>query len=208
MASNQILMKATNQKFLPYPLHRPETNLHRAQNDHRPESKIFPFRLHQPEQHRPEGNKFLPYNLHQPETNLHPESDLNPDPAEDLGSFLDVSKFCETILEEFQNGDLDDLEELRHFIKIAPKPDGMKNLTAYLLNLRKKASLLRLAKPKPKRTYPCEKCGKVFGWPTDLKRHVLIHSGLRPFSCQHCGSSFNRSCLLKKHVSKLHPNRE
>lgn len=121
-----------------------------------------------------------------------------------------ASKFCETILEEFQNeAELyPDLVELRNFIKIAPKPENMHTLTAYLLNLRKKAEILRQRKVKQKKTYPCEECGKVFGWPTDLKRHVLIHSGLRPFSCKHCDSSFNRSWLLRKHVSRLHRGQE
>uniref|UniRef100_A0A8D8VPF0 Zinc finger protein 732 n=2 Tax=Cacopsylla melanoneura TaxID=428564 RepID=A0A8D8VPF0_9HEMI len=136
---------------------------------------------------------------------------------EDDQDLFDASKFCETILEEFQNGDLrdicrsvtdwQDIECLRNFIRIAPKPENVKDITACLLNLKRKTDALRQSKSssKPKKTYPCDICGKVFGWPTDLKRHALIHSGLRPFSCPHCESSFNRSCLLRKHMSKLHP---
>lgn len=145
------------------------------------------------------------FTSYHPVHNLQPQHDLDPDSDEDY-DVIDVSKFCETILEEFQHS-ADLAEDLRNFIRIAPKPEDMKDIAAYLLNLRRKAKLLGppLKPAKGKKNYPCADCGKVFGWPTDLKRHALIHSGLRPFSCPHCEARFNRNCLLRKHVSRLHP---
>ena len=54
------------------------------------------------------------------------------------------------------------------------------------------------------RKYQCNYCSKKFGWPTDLKRHILIHTGERPFHCQICSSTFTRNFLLKKHQRKCH----
>lgn len=59
-------------------------------------------------------------------------------------------------------------------------------------------------KPVSKKKYPCHICSKVFGWSTDLKRHILIHTGERPFKCKLCPSSFTRNFLLQKHESKVH----
>lgn len=55
-----------------------------------------------------------------------------------------------------------------------------------------------------KKKYHCHICSKVFGWSTDLKRHILIHTGERPFKCKLCPSSFTRNFLLQKHEKKVH----
>ncbi|KAJ9601049.1 hypothetical protein L9F63_000784 [Diploptera punctata] len=55
-----------------------------------------------------------------------------------------------------------------------------------------------------KRKYQCNLCSKVFGWSTDLKRHILTHTGERPFKCKLCKATFTRNFLLQKHQSKIH----
>ncbi|KAJ8944383.1 hypothetical protein NQ318_017703, partial [Aromia moschata] len=52
--------------------------------------------------------------------------------------------------------------------------------------------------------YQCTYCSRRFGWSTDLKRHILIHTGERPFHCLDCNSSFTRNFLLQKHQRKIH----
>lgn len=52
------------------------------------------------------------------------------------------------------------------------------------------------------RKYQCSYCKKQFGWSTDLKRHILTHTGEKPFQCIACLQSFTRKFLLKNHEIK------
>lgn len=53
------------------------------------------------------------------------------------------------------------------------------------------------------RRHLCKGCGKTFGHCSDLRKHVLVHTGERPFHCRLCGKTFSRSTNLNKHL-KVH----
>lgn len=39
----------------------------------------------------------------------------------------------------------------------------------------------------------------------NMKRHMLTHSGAKPYSCDFCDKSYSDNYSLKQHVAKIHP---
>ncbi|XP_065225734.1 zinc finger protein 14-like [Planococcus citri] len=50
----------------------------------------------------------------------------------------------------------------------------------------------------------CNTCGKHFSLRSDLKRHMLIHEGVKPFKCAECGKSFRRKSHMNLHIRRHH----
>ncbi|KAG0715949.1 Zinc finger and BTB domain-containing protein 49 [Chionoecetes opilio] len=57
------------------------------------------------------------------------------------------------------------------------------------------------------RKYVCCYCNRRFGWSTDLKRHVILHTGEKPFQCKICPTAFTRKFLLQNHMKRMHPDK-
>ncbi|XP_068210132.1 uncharacterized protein [Palaemon carinicauda] len=57
---------------------------------------------------------------------------------------------------------------------------------------------------KGKRTYPCDKCERVFGHKSHLDNHLRTHSGEKPFICVYCDKRFGQKSNLTSHMRR-HP---
>ena len=47
-------------------------------------------------------------------------------------------------------------------------------------------------------------CGRKFTQKCTLTRHLVMHTGTKPYSCQWCDAAFAQSYPLKSHVQKVH----
>ena len=52
--------------------------------------------------------------------------------------------------------------------------------------------------------FSCGTCFKAFNQKNALKKHILKHSGERPFVCPFCAYAFNQKGNLKTHIQRTH----
>ncbi|XP_071785370.1 ras-responsive element-binding protein 1-like isoform X2 [Asterias amurensis] len=50
----------------------------------------------------------------------------------------------------------------------------------------------------------CPYCNRKFPWISSLRRHILTHTGLKPFQCPQCNSSFSTKSNCERHIVRRH----
>ncbi|KFM59471.1 Zinc finger and BTB domain-containing protein 8B, partial [Stegodyphus mimosarum] len=60
----------------------------------------------------------------------------------------------------------------------------------------------------PAHTYTCPYCSYTTWHASNYKRHVLKHTGERPYKCTVCQKSFNRKDNLQTHLILVHSTRK
>lgn len=53
-------------------------------------------------------------------------------------------------------------------------------------------------------THICGLCGRMFAKKEHVRRHVLSHTGEKPFKCPDCARQFARQDILSRHRKKVH----
>lgn len=63
---------------------------------------------------------------------------------------------------------------------------------------------LRTVKNPSEKKFTCEHCDRKFFTKKDVRRHLVVHTGMRDFLCQFCPQRFGRKDHLVRHIKKSH----
>jgi uncharacterized Zn-finger protein len=56
--------------------------------------------------------------------------------------------------------------------------------------------------------FVCAECDKKFTFIGNLRKHMLTHTGARPYECAECGKRFSQSSNLKVHEHRFHAGKQ
>ncbi|XP_078120244.1 uncharacterized protein LOC144526566 [Sander vitreus] len=84
---------------------------------------------------------------------------------------------------------------------------GLHGMAAAALSHHRPRGTRSIQMIKPKKSFVCQYCSKVFERVGHLERHLRIHTGEKPYGCHICGRCFNQKSSLKGHM-KTHRNGE
>ncbi|XP_070709131.1 zinc finger protein ZFP2-like [Pempheris klunzingeri] len=73
-----------------------------------------------------------------------------------------------------------------------------------LSHLKRHREVVHANGARPPQNYVCHICGKDKKCRSQLARHVIIHTGERPYACDLCAAHFNRRGNLQQHRKRMH----
>jgi KRAB domain-containing zinc finger protein len=68
-----------------------------------------------------------------------------------------------------------------------------------LVAARRMAGHLHYHRQSSQRPYICQECSKTFTHAASLKRHALLHTGVKAFTCEVCGKQFYQKAAYETH---------
>lgn len=111
------------------------------------------------------------------------------------------SKEYSSVLSYRKHIALHSLEEGFLDCKICGKVFESKDELMYHLKIH---SGSRVIKTPADKKYRCNFCERSFYTGKDVRRHLVVHTGLRDFLCQFCPQRFGRKDHLTRHIKKSH----
>ncbi|KAM4534438.1 uncharacterized protein PAE49_022647 [Odontesthes bonariensis] len=73
-----------------------------------------------------------------------------------------------------------------------------------LSHLKRHREVVHANGARPPESFVCHVCGKDKKCRSQLARHVIIHTGERPYACELCPARFNRHGNLQQHRKRMH----
>lgn len=70
--------------------------------------------------------------------------------------------------------------------------------------VRGKMTMRRTKRSPNERRFKCDQCERMFFTRKDVKRHLVVHTGVRNYACQFCQQRFGRKDHLVRHAKKSH----
>ncbi|XP_039225188.1 zinc finger protein 436-like [Crotalus tigris] len=130
-----------------------------------------------------------------------PYKEIKPEGNEEISS-LESDQETYPPIEEDQSVTFD-RSEIKDVVVDYPEEDETQNSEETPVNELDGVNLWRFSVPprqhKDGPRHSCPLCGRAFTRKSSLNRHLIIHTGEKPYKCSHCGKSFNRKTNLLSH---------